>query len=236
MESYYDILSGDTLHAWRKEAGRDFHMILDANRWLTLDPMDERGETPFGDPLGEVGFLKVTEANRKIWEAVASQSRALHANVVLLRTPASFTPSRQNIENLTRFRKEIIGEVPYQIAWEPRGMWEAEEVDELAAEVGLIVARDPWSEFEFLDPPESDVIYTLTHPRGRRNFDRDDVAEFIEYLEEHSGHVSVIFRGSERKRNAYAFGEELQRSQASAHVFQILDEDIEALEADADDE
>lgn len=236
MESYHDVLNGDTLHAWRKEAGRDHHMILDANRWLTLDPMDERGEGPFGHNLRDVGLFQVTDANLDIWKKVDAQARALHANVVLFRTPASFTPSRQNLNNLERFRKEIVGEVPYQIAWEARGMWDPEEMDELAAANNMIVARDPWSEFEFLEPPSSDIIYIASQPRGRRNFDRDDMAEFVEYLEDHAGHVTVIFRGSDRKRHAFAFGNEVQRVQASAHVFQIFDEDIEGLEEEEDDE
>lgn len=240
MESYHDLISGDALHAWRKEAGRDCVMVLDANRWLTLDPMDERSEGPEGLPLNELGMLRVTDANRTIWQRVDAQARALHANIVLLRTPASFTPSSENRKNLERFRREVIGTVPYEVAWEARGLWDAEEVDEIAAANDLIVARDPYSEFELLDPPAANVIYILTQPRGRRNFDRDDFTEFLDYLEEHEGEVTVIFRGAERKRNAYAFGVELQRSQAMDAIvgagFDLGEALDEAADYDSDDE
>ena len=107
-------------------------------------------------------------------------------------------------------------------------MWDAEQIDELAEANQMIVVRDPWSEFELLDPPAGDIIYTATHPRGRRTFDRDDMAEFIEYLEEHEGHVTVLFRGAERKRNAFAFGVELQRTrEESSLVLHFEDEEDE---------
>lgn len=211
-EAYADLIAGDTLHAWRKEAGREFVMILTANRFLTLDPFDENGVGPLAHPASEHGFLRPTEANRELWKAVDAQARALHANYVLIRTPASFTPSRENIKNIGVFRKDVIGTVPYKICWEARGMWDDEELQEIADANEMILARDPYVEFEFGEPPSGDVIYTLRHPRGRRNFDRDDVQDLLDFFGEHEGNVVAIFRGGERKRNAFAFGVEMRRN------------------------
>lgn len=212
-EAYHELISGDTLHAWRREAGPELTMVLHANRYLVVDPVDEGGTGPNGDAMSDHGLLRPTDANKRLWAQVDAQARALHANIVTLRTPASFTPTKTNIKNFETFRAEIIGQVPYQVCWEPRGLWDPEEIDEMAAANNMIVARDPYSEFEFLDPPASDIVYTLQQPRGRRNFDRDDILELLDYFEEHEGKVTAIFRGAERKRNAYAFGVELRRSQ-----------------------
>lgn len=216
-ETYADLVSGDTLHAWRKEAGRDFVMVMHAHRYLSIDPVDEpNAEGPLGHPTREHGFLQPTEANRALWERVDAQARALHANVVLIRTPAVFTPTRKNIENLGRFRREIIGEVPYKICWEPRGLWDDEELVEIAEEYQMMLSVDPYVEFEFGTPPAGDVLYSLRQPRGRSDFDRDDIDDLIDFFEEHEGQVLAIFRGSERRRNAEAFGAEVRRRQADA--------------------
>lgn len=216
-EAYSDLVSGDTLHAWRKEAGSAHRMILNAHRALTLDPMSEpKGEGPLGHPIDEHGLLQVTDANRALWARVDAQARALHASVVLLRTPASFTPSRKNIENLGRFRREVIGEVPYAICWEARGLWEREELDALAEEHNMMLSKDPYEEFEFGTPPSGDILYSLRQPRGRREFDRDDLEDLLDFFEDHSGEVIALFRGGDRSRNAYAFGEAMAARRGDA--------------------
>lgn len=210
-EAYTALLSGDTLHAWRKEAGRDFTMILVAHRYLTFDPDDALSDGPLGHPGSEHGFLRPTDANKKLWEAVDAQARAAHANIVQLRTPATFTPTRKNLANLETFRKEIIGDVPYKICWEARGLWDEEELAELSASLDLLIAQDPYVPFDFEPPPEGEAFYTLKQPRGRRNFDREDVIELLDYFEDHPGGVTAVFRGGERERNAYAFAAEVRR-------------------------
>lgn len=226
-EAYADLISGDTLHAWRKEAGPEFVMVLTANRYLSLDPFEESGVGPLGHPVSEHGFLRPSDANRELWKQVDAQARALHANIVLIRTPASFTPSRENIKNIGVFRKDVIGDVPYQICWEARGMWDDEQLEEIAQEHGFILARDPYVEFEFGDAPAGDMVYTLRHPRGRRNFDRDDIQDLLDFFGEHSGNVTALFRGPERKRNAYAFHVEMRRSAGEDVAYFNSDEDDE---------
>src|SRR5690625_7635089 len=75
-------MSGDALHAWRKEAGTAFTMILVAHRYLTFDPDDALVDGPLGHASSEHGFLRPTDANKALWEKVDAQARAVHANMV----------------------------------------------------------------------------------------------------------------------------------------------------------
>lgn len=210
-ETYTSLMSGDALHAWRKEAGSAFTMVLVAHRYLTFDPDDALADGPLGHAGREHGFLRATDANRALWEKVDAQARAVHANIVQLRTPATFTPTRQNLQNLETFRNELIGEVPYSICWEARGLWDEEETAELGESLNMLIAADPYVPFTFAPAPEGAAFYTLKQPRGRRNFDREDIIELVDYFEDHPGEVTAIFRGGERDRNAYALAAEIRR-------------------------
>lgn len=210
-ETFTTLVSRDTLHAWRKEAGKAFTIVLVAHRYLSFDPDDALAPGPLGHAGNEHGFLRPTEANRALWAEVDAQARALHANMVELRTPASFTPTRQNIANLETFRKEIIGDVPYKVCWEARGLWDDEELAELSEKLDLLIVKDPYVPFTFDPPSGGDVVYTLKQPRGRRNFDREDAIDLLDYFEEHEGNVLAIFRGGERERNAYVLAAEMRR-------------------------
>ncbi len=210
-EAYTELISKDALHRWRKDAGQDVVMILTANQHLGMDPAGIGPEGPWGHPGHAYGFLQDTDANRTLWKEVDAQARALHANIVAIRTPAAFTPTKKNLANLENFRRQIIGDVPYQICWEAHGLWDDEELDELADALDMILAVDPYVPFHFADPPERDVVYSLRQPRGRRNFAREDVEDLMDYIEEHEHDVVALFRGGERERNAFAFDAEVRR-------------------------
>ncbi len=50
-----------------------------------------------------------------------SVAKKLKASIVLIQTPASFTPTEENIEAFDRFMSNLKTEI--QLAWEPRGEW-----------------------------------------------------------------------------------------------------------------
>ena len=205
-ESWHEPLGTRALRQWREQAGPEFVFVLHAWRWLTLDPLDERTAPPNDLARDQVGLLQPSDANRGLWAEVDRQARDIGAQFVLLRTPPTFSPSDHNRANLRRFLEEIVGDdVPYQIAWEPRGLWEPEDALDVAEEHGLVLARDPWADFEMPEPLGGDVIYTLTAPRGRRTFDNDDYEELLDFVDEHDDEdtrVVLLFRGPERERNA----------------------------------
>ncbi len=69
-------------------------------------------------------------------------ARILEAGAIVFHTPASFTPTRRNKENMVRFF-DSIQRGPYHLIWEPDGIWEEEETGRLCRECGLVAAVDP---------------------------------------------------------------------------------------------
>ena len=90
-----------------------------------------------------VGSFRRTEQVWLAWERTASVARALRAKVILFQCPASFRPERENISNLRSFFSSIQRE-DFQFAWEPRGDWPPELVQQLCNDLNLIHCVDPF--------------------------------------------------------------------------------------------
>ncbi|MBU0550795.1 hypothetical protein KKF91_04600 [Myxococcota bacterium] len=96
-------------------------------------------------------------------EAATARAAALGAETLLLITPASLRPTRENAEAMIRFFKAR-GEGP-RIAWWAEGLWESQHEirDEICAATGLIPAVDPLAPspegMEAPPPPEGAFFY-----------------------------------------------------------------------------
>jgi uncharacterized protein YecE (DUF72 family) len=101
------------------------------------------------------------------------------ASVVLFQCPASFQPSRANIENLSRFFQKI-GPQPFRLAWEPRGPWQAEIVRDLCAQYRLIHCVDPLVSA----PDPGNATYWRLHGKGSYSYryTDDDLLELRKLL------------------------------------------------------
>jgi uncharacterized protein YecE (DUF72 family) len=106
--------------------------------------------------------LAVSEPDPKVVTATRDAAQALGARWVLVRTPASVTPSARSRARLERLVKALAGAAE-GIAWEPRGIWTDEEVLTVAEELGVTPVRD-LAEHE---PPPGEVIYTRLIGLGR---------------------------------------------------------------------
>jgi uncharacterized protein YecE (DUF72 family) len=191
-----------TLERWHADRPAGFEFVLGASKWLTVEPLDVR-RAPAGIDLSAVGLFRVTDANRALWDETRAQADALSADAVLFRSPPGFTPSQTNIESLRAFRREVIGDVPFDVAWEPRGIWSAEEVAGLCDELDMIPVRDPHGEATFPEPIAR-AYYAVTAPVGHLRFGEDDLYDLSAFLDDHPEKVRVVFRGPDRERNAGA--------------------------------
>jgi uncharacterized protein YecE (DUF72 family) len=202
-DTWFEPVGDKTLTKWKNKAPEDFDYHLAAWGWLTFDPLDADGTPPFAHPKRDFGLLQPTEANREVWQVIDRQARTLGARSVLLKTPATFAPSTRSRDHLEAFKRDIIGEVPYQLLWEPRGIWDAEERLAWADEYGLTLVVDPHGEDRrFPEPPEGDAYYAITAPWGRTYFSKDDLFDLFDFLQGHQGTTWVVFRGQDRQRNA----------------------------------
>jgi uncharacterized protein YecE (DUF72 family) len=99
-------------------------------RWRTAVPEDFvfTLAEPLGDPTG-----------------IAPRIEALAAQVLVIRTPTSFTPTAANREALARFTGELPppARVGARLAWEPLGLWQRGEIERLVEQLGVIPCIDP---------------------------------------------------------------------------------------------
>jgi uncharacterized protein YecE (DUF72 family) len=186
----------------RKLMKPDFELVVTAWRWLTQDPLDERGAAPLGLNKAHTGMLQVTDENRQIWALVAQQLRASRAHSVLLKTPNTFGPSKTNRTALTQFVKEIIQPGDLQVIWEPRGIWDYEDALEQAQESGVLLASDPFTDGTFPEQLADKAYYVLTGPHGQARFREDDLLRLIDFVDEHDEAVTLVVRGDDRERVA----------------------------------
>ncbi len=200
-----------TLAELRATAPEGFIYTTFADRWIGLDPLDQRGPAPLDLPKSELGMMRPTAANATLWERTRRQAEAVAADYVYFRPAPSFSPSTANRDALRAFRRDIIGDVPFGIVWEVRGLWDLEDARELAAELDIQVACDPYVDDEFPEIGEGNAYYILDRPRGRRVFEDDDCEDLFDYFEQHPAGVIAVFRGPERARNALMFNRHRQR-------------------------
>jgi len=82
-------------------------------------------------------------------------AEALSAKWLLLQTPSSVGPSARMRERLSKLF-EAAKHDQRRIAWESRGVWEDDQIEEFAAEHGVTVVRDVTR----AEPPAGDCVYT----------------------------------------------------------------------------
>lgn len=202
-ESMIDPIRHATLRKWNKERPEGFQYILGAWRWLSIEPLDEKRQPPLDFPLADFGLFRDTAANRAVWAETRAQADALEADGVLFRTPPAFSPSAKNLDNLRKFRAEVIGDVPFELLWEARGIWVADELTELGEELGMTIVRDPHGESVMPDPT-AHAYYAITAPIGHLRFSEDDLFDLSDFLDAHPTDVRAVFRGPDREHNARA--------------------------------
>jgi uncharacterized protein YecE (DUF72 family) len=146
QQSFLDPPKERTLARWRRQAGEEFVFTIRAWQLITHPPTYpgyRRIRRPWEEAdQGRFGSLQLTEQTRWAWEITRRAAEILDAKAILFHTPASFTPTQRNRENLVRFFHSI-ERGPCHLVWDPEGMWEDEEIEALCRECDLIPAIDP---------------------------------------------------------------------------------------------
>lgn len=124
------------------------------------------GPLRFDDEL-EARFVWVTDA-----------IAALAPDVLVVPTSPALTPGQRDRDRLSAFFARLPREGRH-VVWAPRGLWEREEIEHLAAREGVLPAFDP-----FEDPlPDGPVVYARVRTIGARSRISsgmiEDLAEFL---------------------------------------------------------
>ena len=138
-----------------------------------------------------------TDASREAYGATREIARALGARVLLLQTPASFKPTKDNLDNLKRFISKI-DRRGLTLVWEPRGKeWEDELLMELCKSLDLVHCVDPLRR----DPiyfSRKRLAYFRLHGFGRRSmysykFSKEELKLVLKKIEDLSAKVKRCY-------------------------------------------
>jgi uncharacterized protein YecE (DUF72 family) len=94
-------------------------------------------------------------------QATVDTARALEARWIVLRTPPTARPGARTRARLTKL-VELLKASGVAVAWEPAGLLAEAEAEELAASLGVTLARDPARD----DLPEGPVAYARISSLG----------------------------------------------------------------------
>ncbi len=129
---------------------------------------------------------------------------ALSAQWLLLQTPSSVGPSTRMRDRLSKLF-EAVGHETRRIAWESRGVWENEQIEEFAAEHEVHVVRD----VSMAEPPAGDVVYTRLLALGEGVQVRASAAEHVAALLADREEALVVIEGHGAEHAAKLLRQEL---------------------------
>jgi len=146
--TFYKIPKLETVKRWREEVdeiNKNFEFTLKCNKAITH-------ESAFSSKA-----IETFDEMKKI-------AKVLRASILLMQTPASFKPTKKNIEKVRKFFSSIDRE-KFKIVWEVRWKkdWSKEIVKKLFREIKVNQCVDPFRQEIFYF---KDVIYYRLHGLG----------------------------------------------------------------------
>jgi len=167
QRTFYQLPRVKTALKWRHEAPPHFEFTLKAWQLITHRPSSptyKRLSHPIPERQKEAyGSFKPTQEVLKAWKETLEVAKALEAEIVVFQTPSTFGPGPKNISNMRAFF-ESVDRNGLQLAWEPRGQWDAEEAGQICRDLDLLHVVDPFQGRE----KAGSIIYWRLH--GMENF------------------------------------------------------------------
>ncbi len=178
QQSFFDPPTERTLARWRRQAPAGFAFSIRAWQLITHPatyPGYRRIRRPWEQAARDrFGSFQPTEQTWWAWQILERAARILDVKAIVFQTPASFTPTPQNRENLVRFFDSIERSACH-LVWEPDGIWDAQETEDLCRRCGLVAAVDPLLGKPF--PGEPFYFRMREKTRGRGAYTEDDFFE-----------------------------------------------------------
>ncbi len=200
QDTFYRIVRESTLEKWRREAPPDFEFTLKAFQGVTHSPSSptwRRANIRLDDAAKKnYGFFRPTREVKEAWKYTLNAAKILRSNVIVVQTPASFKPTKENIENMENFfkanpRDNII------IAWEPRGEWYdyKDVLSKILEKLDLVHIVDPLKRPILRKTP---VYYFRLHGLGRGDvnyrykYTDEDLSKLVEIVEQLKGERAYV--------------------------------------------
>ncbi len=168
QQTFYEPPRLATLARWRQEAPARFQFAIKCFQLVTHEstsPTYRRLRRGLPRPA-TVGSFRDTPTVRAAWEETVAAAQALGARIVLLQTPASFTPTAEHLANLAAFTCWARRGHGLTLVFEPRGpAWTVDVADRLCRRLRLLRGGDPFT----MPPPPAPaqlLAYFRLHGRG----------------------------------------------------------------------
>ena len=154
-------------------------------------------------------FAFTLRLSARIWDAdkaevagvldyAARARELLAARVCVLQTPASATPTTRNKQRLGALCGEL-QRLGVALAWEPRGVWEPEELSATSEALGVLLVRDLSRE---LETPVGGIVYTRLLALGEAAHVKSSAAHNVAELVAPCEQAYVVMEGSGARRAA----------------------------------
>lgn len=205
QHTFYDPPNGDVMRRWLAITGsleytiKVWQLVTHSSTSPTYRRMKRRI-----DPAGEPGFFRESTAVEEGWQRSVLCAEILSATAMLFQTPASFTPTTENVDRMRRFF-ERIARPRARLLWEPRGpAWVRHRplAVALCRDLDLVHVVDP-----FVTEPERDgpVYWRLHGISGpRHSYSGAELRQLRTMLDrvEADGPAYVMFNNLPRVANA----------------------------------
>src|SRR5690606_19832273 len=111
------------------------------------------------------GTLRVDEELEARFAWLLEAADALSARFLVISTAADLTPGQRDRDRLSELFARIPRPGRRMLVWDPKGLWEREEIERVAEREGVLAAFDPLED----ETPDGDIVYARLRTVGARN-------------------------------------------------------------------
>jgi uncharacterized protein YecE (DUF72 family) len=211
QNTFYEPPRDEVMQRWRAVTGPELEYTMKVWQLVTHSagsPTYRRMKRPLAAGAAP-GFFRDSAAVAEGWQRSLQCATVLNATALLFQCPASFTPERENVEQMRRLFGRI--ERPEaRLLWEPRGArWTAERslALSLCRDLDLVHVVDP---FVTAPDPTQPVYWRLHGPAGPRSSYSDAQLNQLAAMLSAVSHPSpryVMFNNLPRVGDAKRFAE-----------------------------
>lgn len=209
QHTFYDPPDGDVMRRWLVATGSSLEYTMKVWQLVThaiTSPTYRRMKRRI-DPASNPGFFRASTAVEEGWQRSVRCAGVLAATGMLFQSPASFTPTPENVAAMRRFF-ERIERPPARLLWEPRGpAWLLKRALAVALcrDLQLVHVVDP-----FVTQPEHGhpVYWRLHGIKGAQHSYSDAELRHLRTILVHvesAAPAYVMFNNLPRVANAKAF-------------------------------
>ncbi|MCB9558633.1 MAG: DUF72 domain-containing protein [Deltaproteobacteria bacterium] len=138
-----------TATRWRNEAPEGFAFALRAWQLITHPPQGKGyPRLPKGHEvdLSQCGHFMDSLTVQDAYQQTKAVADALAAQAIVFETPASFTPTVEHRQRLTKFFETVERDAAQLLVWRPAGVWQDAEIKRICDDLKLVAATDPFEE------------------------------------------------------------------------------------------